>query len=349
MSLPVNAQPRAPFAGGHGGSPHSYDAALAAAAGGLDPATAAFLGQQQGLHSWHGTPTSAAAAALALAAAQGSSGNAGNLASLLAAQSAQLQAQQMQQMANGNGHANLDGNGESNGHVHGMYPNGNMSHVDQWAAIQQQQQQQQGANGMAFPSAGAHVANNGAPPAGMLSRSLGDKSAMMQNGNGYGSGYVNGNGNARLSENLGPEVKDANGSYGGANGFHSLSNSGSFGSNGMWSVNGDSPHDLSRRASFDSRRASVDIGRSRLSLDGFGSGLWEDKSGVLAAARSSSPRHSLDAGASRMMGTTDAFPASINTGGGGFHGSSPLGNGGETKLPANLLENPSNRTNYSLF
>ena len=88
----------------------------------------------------------------------------------------------------------------------------------------------------------------------------------------------------------------------------------------MWSVNGDSPHDLSRRASFDSRRASVDIGRSRLSLDGFGSGLWEDKSGVLAAARSSSPRLSLDAGASRMMGKTDAFPASINTGGGGFHG-----------------------------
>ena len=121
MSLPVNAQPRAPFAGGHGGSPHSYDAALAAAAGRLDPATAAFLGQQ---HTWHGTPSTAAAAAIALAAAQGSSGNAGNLATLLAAQSAQLQAQQMQQMANGNGHANLDGNHEGSGHIQAMYPNG---------------------------------------------------------------------------------------------------------------------------------------------------------------------------------------------------------------------------------
>ena len=157
---------------------------------------------------------------------------------------------------------------------------------------------------MAFPSAGKHIANNGVPPAGMLSRSLGDKSAMMQNRN----GYVNGNDTARLSENLGLEVKDASRSCSGANSTHSLSNSGSFGSNGMWGVNGDSPHDLSRRVSFDSRRTSVDIGRSRLSLDGFGSGLWEDKSGVLAAARTSSPRLSLDSGASRMMGNTDAFP-----------------------------------------
>ena len=90
----------------------------------------------------------------------------------------------------------------------------------------------------------------------MLSRSLGDKSAMMQNRN----GYVNGNDTARLSENLGLEVKDASRSYSGANSTHSLSNSGSFGSNGMWGVNGDSPHDLSRRVSFDSRRTSVDIG-----------------------------------------------------------------------------------------
>ena len=345
MSLPVNVQPRAPFAGGPGGSPHSYDAAFCPPVGRLDPATASFLSQQ---HTWHGASSSAAAAAIAIAAAQGSSGNVGNLASLLVAQNAQLQAQQMQQTANGNGHANLDGNHEGSGHIQAMYPNGTMSQVDQWVAIQQQQQQQQqqqGANGMAFPSAGKHIANNGVPPAGMLSRSLGDKSAMMQNRN----GYVNGNDTARLSENLGLEVKDASRSYSGANSTHSLSNSGSFGSNGMWGVNGDSPHDLSRRVSFDSRRTSVDIGRSRLSLDGFGSGLWEDKSGVLAAARTSSPRLSLDSGASRMMGNTDAFPASINTGGGGIHGSSPLGNGGETKLPANLLENSSNQTNYSLF
>jgi hypothetical protein len=121
----------------------------------------------------------------------------------------------------------------------------------------------------------------------------------------------------------------------------------------MWGSNG-SPAEASRRASFS--------GGQRLSLDGFGGGLWEDKSGVLAAAAArtgGSPRTSMsdtswtrtsmDIGNSAQRRTSTEVSVG---GGGGFHASSPLGVPvNAAKLPADLLEPPSSRarSNYSLF
>ena len=89
--------------------------------------------------------------------------------------------------------------------------------------------------------------------------------------------------------------------------------------------------------------------------------MWEDKSGVLAAAAArtgGSPRTSMsDAFSRTSMDIGNGGPRRTSTevsvgGGGGFHASSPLGVPvNAAKLPADLLEPPSSRarSNYSLF
>lgn len=92
-----------------------------------------------------------------------------------------------------------------------------------------------------------------------------------------------------------------------------------------------------------------------MSLDGFGGGLWEDKSGVLAAAAA---RTSMDAFSRTSMDIASGGPqpssteVSVGGGGGAFLASSPLGVPvNAAKLPADLAEPPSSRarSNYSLF
>ena len=108
-----------------------------------------------------------------------------------------------------------------------------------------------------------------------------------------------------------------------------------------------------------SRRASFSGGGARLSLDGFGGGLWEDKSGVLAAAAArtgGSPRTSMDAFSRTSMDIASGHQPGATEiavgGGGGFHASSPLGVPvNAAKLPADLSAPPASRahSNYSLF
>ena len=367
MSLPAGGLP--PFVGA-GGRGHSFDAGSAMA---QDPGIAAFLGSAQAIPGWPGD--SAAAAALALAATQTSAhgGVPGtDLASLLALQSAQLQRQQQQQQQQQQRRMGADPN----------FAAVAMSQADQWAAIQAQQAASADASGGA--AAPPQPQTPSPVTSGLLSQSLGVGAGARVGA--HASGHVRAHGHARA----GAEKRDsapngaeaypreffgggggggASGSAPSATGVAAMENGGGsfYGSGhgptgnpisdalsdfGLWGSNG-SPAEASRRASFS--------GGQRLSLDGFGGGLWEDKSGVLAAAAArtgGSPRTSMsDAFSRTSMDIGNGGPRRTSTevsvgGGGGFHASSPLGVPvNAAKLPADLLEPPSSRarSNYSLF
>ena len=367
MSLPSGGLP--PFAGA-GVRGHSFDAASALA---VDPGIAAYLGGAQANPGWSGD--SAAAAALALAATQTSARGGvpgADLASLLALQSAQLQMQQQQQQQqHGPGSTPADPN----------FAAVAMNQADQWAAVQAQQAQQ-------AASADASVGGAAAPPpqpqtpspatSGLLSQTLGvgvgharvpaparagaEKRDPVSNGADvfsrefFGGGGGAAAGSAPSANGVAATENGGGGFYGSRHGLtgnpirNALSDFGLWGARNIGSAgesNG-SPAEASRRASFSG-------GQTRLSLDGFGGGLWEDKSGVLAAAAA---RTSMDAFSRTSMDIASGGPqpssteVSVGGGGGAFLASSPLGVPvNAAKLPADLAEPPSSRarSNYSLF
>jgi len=107
-----------------------------------------------------------------------------------------------------------------------------------------------------------------------------------------------------------------------------------------------SPYETSERSDGSTRRTSFSgpVGGSRVSLDGFGGGLW------------ASPRSSRDRGhrGSSFDSGAAAEASAAGGGGGGFHRSSPLGvAASNAKLPVDLVEPPfaasGGRSSYSLF
>jgi hypothetical protein len=231
-----------------------------------------------------------------------------------------------------------------------------MSQADQWSAIQAQQ------------AASADAAGGAAAPpqpqtpipvtSGLLSQSLGVGAGAAPNGaevfprDFFGGGGGGASGSAPSATGVAATENGGGGFYGAGHGPTGNPISDALSDFGMWGSNG-SPAEASRRASS---------GGQRLSLDGFGGGLWEDKSGVLAAAAArtgGSPRTSMsDTSWTRTsLDIGNSGPRRTSTevsvgGGGGFHASSPLGVPvNAAKLPADLLEPPSSRarSNYSLF
>ena len=347
VSLPSGGLP--PFAGA-GVRGHSFDAASALA---VDPGIAAYLGGAQANPGWSGD--SAAAAALALAATQTSAHGGvpgSDLASLLALQSAQLQVRQQQQhqQQHGPGATPADPN----------FSTVTMNQADQWAAIQAQQAQQ--AASVDATSGGAAAP----PPQPQTPSPI--TSGLLSQTFSVGAGHARAPSNARAgASGSAPPVSGVAATENSAAGFYGSRHGPTgnpigdvLGDVGLWGArnvgsagesNG-SPAEVSRRASFS--------GGQRLSLDGFGGGLWEDKSGVLAAAAArtgGSPRTSMDAFSRTSMDTANGGPQPSSTevsfgGSGGIHASSPLGiPGNAAKLPADLLEPPSShaRSSYSLF
>lgn len=385
MSLPSGGLP--PFLGANGNSlglhqhPHSFDAAALAAMHG----------------GWPGGD-SAAAAVLVLAATQTSQHRGvppADPASLLALQSAQLQRQQQQMMGGDVPANNVRAMTQANewaaiqaqqavsantvpGGVAGVPPQGPQTPSPVNSGLLTQSL---GHSGQGHVN-GHGVVHNNVVHANPHVHSNGHITHNGLNGhtNGHGGGHapaehshVNaepGNGvdifpkmffaNANGGDpNQGvPQTTNGNGFYG-PNASATGVVTESIASSGMWSTAGSmgdlgSPRELpgdpnSRRASFNS------------SLNG---GLWEEKSGVLAAARSlsGSPRTSLDQRASLdgrtrssfdQRSSLDASREGVSVGGGGgcgFHGNSPLGTA-HTKLPVDLHEPPSSRgrSSYSLF
>ena len=369
MSLPSGGLPPFPGAGVRG---RSFDAASALA---MDPGIAAFLGGAQAIPGWQGD--SAAAAALALAATQTSAQGGvpgADLASLLALQSAQLQMQQQHQQRGSIGGVNPREPAPADPN----FAAAAMSQADQWAAIQARQ----------AASADAAARGAAAPPpqpqtpspatSGLLSQTLGvgvgharvpaparagaEKRDPVSNGADvfsrefFGGGGGAAAGSAPSANGVAATENGGGGFYGSRHGLtgnpirNALSDFGLWGARNIGSAgesNG-SPAEASRRASFSG-------GQTRLSLDGFGGGLWEDKSGVLAAAAA---RTSMDAFSRTSMDIASGGPqpssteVSVGGGGGAFLASSPLGVPvNAAKLPADLAEPPSSRarSNYSLF
>ncbi len=344
MSLPSGGLPPFPGAGIRG---RSFDAASALA---MDPGIAAFLGGAQAIPGWQGD--SAAAAALALAATQTSAQGGvpgADLASLLALQSAQLQMQQQHRQRGSIGGVNPREPAPADPN----FAAAAMSQADQWAAIQARQ----------AASADAAARGAAAPPpqpqtpspatSGLLSQSLGVGVGHARAGGGAGAGGAP-SANGVATETVGGGLYGAGHGPTGKPIGEALSDFGLWGARSVGSAgesNG-SPAEASRRASFSG-------GGARLSLDGFGGGLWEDKSGVLAAAAArtgGSPRTSMDAFSRTSMDIASGHQLGATEiavgGGGGFHASSPLGVPvNAAKLPADLSAPPASRahSNYSLF